>query len=101
MGEIMATYTETKATLDDIAARSENNRKRIESAKAALATAEADLALMATAYASFVAQLDIDASANPDDSAWQTAKAEKDQMVADFQSLKIRATNMKTAVDAL
>ena len=97
----MATYTETKATLDDIAARSENNRKRIESAKSALAQAEADLNGMAAAYSGFVAQLDTDAAANPNDDAWQTALAEKNQMVADFQALKTRATNLVNAVDGL
>ena len=43
------TFTQAKATLDEIAVRSESNRKRLEQARAALATASADLAAMATA----------------------------------------------------
>ena len=95
------TYTEAKATLDDIAVRSENNRKRLEQAKSLIQQAESDLTSMSTVYSTFVADLDAAATANPTDDAWQTAKAEKDQMVADFQSLKTRSTNMKTAVDGL
>jgi len=94
----MTTFTETRATLDDIAARSEANRKRLEQAKTLIAAAEADLGTMPTAYGAFVPQLDIDAAANPGDTAWQTALAEKDQMVSDFQALKARATALIVAV---
>ncbi len=94
----MAKFTETKATLDDIAARSEANRKRLESAIQLIATAEADLAAMPTVYGAFVTQLNTDAAANPNDAAWTNAKAEKDQIVADFQALKTRATALATAV---
>jgi len=92
------TFTETKATLDDIAARSEANRKRLEQAKALISTAEADLSAMSTAYGAFAAQLNTDAAANSGDTAWQTALAEKDQMVSDFQSLKASATSLVAAV---
>jgi len=97
----MATFTETKATLDDIAARSEANRKRLESAKQLIATAQADLLAMPTAYGAFATQLNTDSAANATDSAWQTAKSEKDQMVADFQALKTRADSMVTAVTGI
>ena len=97
----MATYTETKATLDEIANRSEANRKRLEQAKAQIATALADLTAMAAAYNAFVTQLNSDAAANPADDAWQTALAEKNQMVSDFQSLKTRAQAIDTAISGL
>lgn len=94
----MATFTETKATLDDIAARSEANRKRLEQAKTLISTAQADLNAMGSAYSAFATQLNTDAAANSSDSAWQTALAEKDQMVSDFQALKTRASALVTAV---
>jgi len=97
----MATFTETKATLDEIAIRSENNRKRIEQAKAQIATAKADLTAMAPAYNAFITQLNADAASNPADEAWINAKAEKDQIQADFQALKTRATTIDTAITGL
>jgi len=97
----MATFTETKATLDEIATRSEANRKRLEQAKILIATALSDLGVMNTAYSPFVTQLNIDAAANPADQAWINAKAEKDQMVSDFTALQTRANSMNTAVSGL
>lgn len=97
----MATYTETKAILDEIATRSEANRKRIEQAKAQISTALADLTAMGSAYSGFATQLNTDAAANPGDGAWQNALAEKDQMLVDFQALKTRATDIDTAISGL
>ena len=97
----MTTFTETKATLDDIAARSEANRKKIDQAKAQIAAALSDLTNMGTAYNAFVTQLDIDAAANSTDAAWQNAKAQKDQMVTDFQALMTRAGTINTAISGL
>lgn len=97
----MATYTETKATLDEIATRSEQNRKRLEQARQAIAVAESDLLAMQSAYAGFATQLDTDAAANPGDVAWQTALAEKDAMQVDFQALKARATALLAAYDGV
>lgn len=95
------TFTQAKATLDDIASRSEANRKRLEQAKQLITQARADLASMPSAYGSFVTELNAAATANPSDGAWQTAKAEKDQMVSDFQALNTRAAGMETAVSGL
>lgn len=97
----MATYTETKATLDDIATRSESNRKRLEQARTLIAQADADLAAMPGVYSGFASQLDADAAANSGDAAWQTALAEKDAMVADFQALRSRATALLAAYDGV
>lgn len=94
----MATYTQTKTTLDEIAQRSEQNRKRLEQAKATIAAALSDLTAMQTAYSGFVSQLNTDAAANPNDDAWQLARAEKDQLIADFQALRTEADNLNTAV---
>lgn len=97
----MATFTQTKATLDEIAERSEQNRKRLEQAKGLLTAAQADLAAMTTTYGAFVTQLNADAAAAPSDVAWETAKAEKDQLVPDFSDLQTRADGMVTAVSSL
>lgn len=95
------TYTQAKATLDEIASRSESNRKRLEQARALIVAAESDLNAMATAYGAFVTDLDAAAAANPSDAAWQAAKAEKDLMVADFNAIRSRATSLKTAYDGV
>lgn len=97
----MADFTTTKATLDDIANRSEANRKRIEQAKTLIDTAEADLIAMSSVYGSFVTQLNIDAAANAGDIAWDHALAEKNQLASDFTALKGRATAIKTAITGL
>lgn len=97
----MASFTDTKDKLDEIASRSVANRKRLEQAKALINAAVADLTAMGNAYTGFATQLDTDAAANAGDNAWQGALAEKNQMLPDFQALKTRATNMQTAVAAL
>jgi len=94
-------YTEAKATLDDIAERSESNRKRLVSAINQIAAAQGDLAAMPGAYSSVIAEIDAQASANPTDPAWENVKAAKDLMVTDFQAVKANADALKTAVDAV
>lgn len=95
------TYTEAKSTLDAIAVRSENNRKKLLRARDLIAEAGGDLSAMQSEYGAFVTELEGMATANPADQAWQTAKAEKDRMVADFNVLNTRATNLLAAVDGV
>lgn len=95
----MATYTTTKAILDEIAARSEQNRKRLEQARALVDAAVSDLSAMGSAYSGFVQQLDTDAAANSGNAAWQHAEAEKDALVTDFQALRTAALAMQTALN--
>lgn len=94
------TYTQAKSTLDEIAERSEQNRKRLDTAKQIIDAAVADLNAMTSAYTAFVSDLNAAAAANPSNQAWQTAKLEKDQMVADFQALKTTAEALQGAVNA-
>lgn len=96
----MATYTEVKQALDEIAERTTQNSKRVDQAKQLLSVAQSDLSAMQTAYASIVSEINAAATANPANAAWQTAKAEKDQMVADFQSLKATVDSLVTAVNS-
>lgn len=95
------TYTQAKATLDEIATRSENNRKNLQRARDLIASAGGDLNAMAAAYGTFVTDLDAEATANPGNAAWEGAKAEKDQMVSDFNALNARAINLLAAVDGV
>jgi hypothetical protein len=96
----MATYTQTKATLDEIAVKSESNRKRLVDARAAVASVEAALQTMQNQYSAFIAEVEADALANPADPAWQAAKAEKDRLVADFLAVQTKAQAIITAFDA-
>ena len=94
----MATYTEVKTVLDEIAERTTNNGKRVAQARAMMTQAQADLAAMPAAYGTLLTALDAAATANPSNAAWQGAKAEKDQMVADFNALKAAVDALVTAL---
>lgn len=93
-------YTEVKSTLDEIANKSVAARNRLERARAQLAQAEQELAAMASQYSSFVQELDAAAQGNTN-SVWGRAKAEKDEMVADFNALQTRAQNLLAAYDSV
>lgn len=93
------TYTEAKSTLDEIAERSERARNRMVAARELLVKAEQELNAMGADYGGFVTELDTAAQAGGE--AWLTAKAEKDEMVADFNVLKARATSLLTAYDSV
>ena len=55
----MATYTEVKTVLDEIAQRTTSNAKRVAQAKAALTQAQADLSAMPAAYGAILTARDI------------------------------------------
>lgn len=93
-------FTTVKNGLDEIAERSAANSKRVTQAKALLLQAQADLNAMASAYLDMVSEINSEAAANPSDVAWQGAKAEKDQLVSDFQALKSEVDALVTAVSA-
>lgn len=97
----MATFTEVKTALDEIAARTDRNRKQLDNAITAISAADTDLGNMPAIYAAIVADINTAAAANPNDAAWQNAKAEKDLMVTDFQAQKTRAAALKAAVEAI
>lgn len=97
----MATYTETKITLDQIAGESDSARRRADNLLAAAVKIQADLADLSTNYAGFVTQLDTDAAASSGDPAWTAAKAEKDRMVSEFVAEKNRVDAMVAALTGL
>jgi F0F1-type ATP synthase membrane subunit b/b' len=91
------TFSTAKVALDEIAARIQQNRQRLQQAQALSAAAEADLAGMGPQYGTIVADIDAAAAAGPGNAALQSLKAEKDMLVAEFNTLKTGATGMKNA----
>lgn len=95
------TFTVAKRTLDLIAAKVETADNRLKQARDLIAQAESELSALQTTYSTVISDINAAATANPDDPAWQAAKAEKDLMVTDFQALKAKATNLKNAYDSV
>lgn len=94
------TYTQAKATLDEIAERINATRRRMDQARAQYGAAQLELGGLAAAYGPFIADLNAAALAD----SWPQAdaqKAEKDQMVTDFQALKATVDGIITAIDAV
>jgi len=98
---LMATYTETKNKLDEIATRSTTNSANLVRAKKTIADTKTDFQAMGAFYSAFATQLVLDAAANSTDPAWQAAKAELDQMIIDFQAAKAAAITLNDAIVAL
>lgn len=96
----MASYATTKQTLDQIADDIARAQRQVDLARDNLSTAAVNLAAMPSQYSAFVAQLNADAAANPGNEAWQTALAEKNELVGDFQALRTRAEALLAAYDA-
>ena len=95
------TFTETKLTIDEIAQRSERNRRELKRGRDLIASSGGDLTDMEFTYGQFVEDLNAAAAANPGDLAWGGAKATMDKLVSDFVVLKARAVAMLTAVDGV
>ena len=95
------TFTQAKATLDEIAQRSERNRKGLQNGRNTIASHGGDLTQMEADYGATVTEIDAIALANPGDAVWQSVKAEQDKLVADFNVLKAKSIAMLTAVDGV
>ncbi len=94
------TYTTTKSTLDEIADKITHAQRRIARAREQLVAAEAELTAMGADYGTFVQDLDAEATAQ-NNALWDSAKAEKDAMVADFNDLQTRAADLLAAYDSV
>ena len=92
------TFTESKAVLDEMAAKINMASNRMAQAKALAVQADNELGSLPTSYAAFITDLNSLAVANPGDAAIQAQKAQKDRMVADFQDLKVLSATLRTAV---
>ncbi len=97
----MATFSQIKAVLDEIATKNARQRRYLENARASLVTAQTNLAGMPSEYSAIVADIDQAAIDNPTDEAYLLAKSEKDKLAADFQNLKTYADALIVAYDAV
>jgi len=97
----MATFSQIKSGLDEIAAKNERNRTIIESSRSSLGVAQTNLSKMLTDYSQLVADINQTAIDNPTDDAYRLAKSEKDKLVADFQALKTYVDSLIVAYDAV
>ncbi len=91
------TYSTAKVALDEIAQRIQSNRNRLTQGKANFATAESDLSAMTGQYGQIIADISAAATAQPQNAALQALKAEADQLVVEFNTLKTGATALKNA----
>ena len=87
----MATTTEIKTALDDIARIIITERNALATAKARIQNASGNLALIPTQYAGVIAAID---AFTPTGAFETLAKDEKDKLAAEF-------TTLKTTIDAL
>lgn len=96
----MATFAELKTAIDNIAGRMAQNTVRINTGRDQVNAAVIDLTAMGTAYTAILADVEAGAAANPANAAWDTLKAEKDILVAEFGTQKTEAEALKAAMDA-
>ena len=92
------TFSQASVVLDEIAARIQQNSKRLTGASSTITQAEADLTAMVSNYTAVVEAIDAAVASAPTDTAYVNLKAAKDKLVAEFQALKAVATDMKTAL---
>ena len=97
----MATFAETKVTLDEIARKTDSLKKANDNLLVRATSNETQLQNMQTEYSGFATQLNADAAANAGDPAWDAAKAEKDALQSEFVTEKARATAIKGALTGL
>jgi len=90
----MATFSDMKYALDEIARKNTRARQLTEAARKELIRVQSDLGSMLADYSGMSAEIDQVAIDNPADDAYLMLKNEKDKLVTDFQ-------NLKTYVDAL
>ena len=97
----MATFSDMKYALDEIAKHTSMNKATIERARKSLVDAQYNLNAMQTKYSGVVSDINQAAIENPGDVAYEMAKSEKDKLVADFQELKAYAENLIIAFDSV
>ena len=97
----MATFSDMKYALDEIAKHTSMNKAAIERARKSLVDAQYNLNAMQTKYSGVVSDINQAAIENPGDVAYEMAKSEKDKLVADFQALKAYAENLIIAFDSV
>lgn len=95
----MATASEVKAGLDDIAAAIRASRQQAIRAKAQISTADSALAGLPITFADVVATINgYDAGAGPFEAL---AKAELARLVVEYQALKVKTDDAKSDLAAI
>lgn len=97
----MATFSEMKYGLDEIARKTNRARDFVFAARKELTRAQSDLGAMLADYNGLVAEINAVATNNPEDAIYQHVKLEKDKLVADFQELKTYVDDLITAFDGV
>lgn len=95
------TASKAKSALDQISDRIRENVRRMQQAQSLIATADSDLAAMATEFGPTITAINAAAAAAPGDVFWSNVKAEKDKLVADFQAKRATSSAMKSAAEAI
>lgn len=87
----MATYSQVKSALDEVAATIRDQRSVMEKVKSNAGSASTELAALPTTYADVVATINAYGTANASEAL---AKAELAKLQAEFQALKTTADNV-------
>lgn len=94
----MANFSEIKQGLDDIAEDIRAERKRLAEGISKVTLSNNNLAALAAKHSVLITEIDALATAEPSNSAATLAKAEKDNLVAEFIVLKAEAQAKVTAL---
>jgi hypothetical protein len=94
----MATPSQIKAGLNDIAQRIAGERNRLLQAKVAITTAKATLAGFPAQYQTLLADI---AALTGNDASVVLAKDERAKLIAEFQALQATATAAETAIASI
>ena len=97
----MATFSDMKYALDEISRKNARGRELINAARTGLVRVQSDLGSMTAEYTAIISEINQAAIDNPEDIAYQTAKSEKDKLVANFQSLKTYVDDLIIAFDGV
>lgn len=90
-------YMTAERALDQIATDATAYHNGVDRAIEQLQQAASNLAGMAAGWGAAVQFIDDQAAANPADDNWQSLKARKDQLVADFLSMRDSAQAVRDA----
>jgi hypothetical protein len=101
MSFVPTNYLTAEHALDEIGTLATQHFNRMDRGIALLVEARDELQRMSSAaplgWIEAVQYIDAQATANPGDVQWQTLKARKDKLVADFTAMRTRANNVLTA----
>jgi len=95
------TYTQLTGIKNRILKDLEAQQNSIENTKNQFTVIEATLGNMQTTYTGWAGEVNTLAAANPNDAAIQALKAERDLLMAEFQSTKDEAAALKDAVNGV